>query len=83
VTTKVWEELTFDEMQSPVHNWMRCLAWVIEDRGEHIIESTRNGFLACGDLKIKSVGSFLDTLYIAKWTAQRQILLFLKRLTGQ
>jgi hypothetical protein len=31
---KVWNELTFDEVQSIFHNWMRRLAWVIGNGGE-------------------------------------------------
>jgi hypothetical protein len=59
-TTKVWNELTFDEVQSLVHNWMSCFTWAIEDRGEHIIESTRNGFLACSESENqKGPGTFL------------------------
>jgi hypothetical protein len=38
MTTKVWDELTFDEVQSVFHNWMPHFAWVIENEGEHIIE---------------------------------------------
>jgi hypothetical protein len=38
VITKVWDELTFDEMQRVFHNWMSRLAWVIENGGEHFIE---------------------------------------------
>jgi hypothetical protein len=34
--TKVWDELTFDEVQSVFHNWMIRLAWVIENEGEYI-----------------------------------------------
>jgi hypothetical protein len=34
VITKIWDELTFDEVQSVVHNWMSHLAWVIENGGE-------------------------------------------------
>jgi hypothetical protein len=30
--TKVWNELTFDEVQSVLHNWMNRLVWVIESR---------------------------------------------------
>jgi hypothetical protein len=37
-TTKVWDDLTFDEVQSVFHNWMSRLAWVIGDKGEHIIK---------------------------------------------
>jgi hypothetical protein len=36
--TKVWDERTFDEVKSVFHNWASGLAWVIENRGEHIIE---------------------------------------------
>jgi hypothetical protein len=37
--TNVWDELTFDEVQSVFHNWMSGLAWVIKNGREHIIES--------------------------------------------
>jgi hypothetical protein len=36
--TKVWNELAFDEVQSVFHNWMRRLAWDIENWGGYIIE---------------------------------------------
>jgi hypothetical protein len=36
--TKIWEELTFDEVQNIFSNWMSRLAWVIENGREHIIE---------------------------------------------
>jgi hypothetical protein len=29
---KVWDELTFDDLQSALHNWANRLAWVIENR---------------------------------------------------
>jgi hypothetical protein len=38
VTTKVWNRLTFDEVQGVFHNWMSRLAWVTENGGEYIIE---------------------------------------------
>jgi hypothetical protein len=34
--TKLWDELTFDEMQRVFHNWMSRLTWVIEN-GENIL----------------------------------------------
>jgi hypothetical protein len=37
-TTKVWDEPTFEEVQSVFHNWMSHVAWVIKNRGEYIIE---------------------------------------------
>jgi hypothetical protein len=46
-TTKVWDELTFDEVQSFFHNWMSCLASVIENGRECIIEQMGNGLLPC------------------------------------
>jgi hypothetical protein len=36
--TKIWDELTFDEVQSVFHNEVIRLAWVIENEGEYIIE---------------------------------------------
>jgi hypothetical protein len=45
----VWDELTFDEVQSIFHNWMSCLARVIENGGESILESIQNGFLVCSE----------------------------------
>jgi hypothetical protein len=38
VITKVWDELTFDEVQIVFHNWMSGLAWVIENGGKYIVE---------------------------------------------
>jgi hypothetical protein len=38
VIMKIWDKLTFDEMQSVIHNWLSRLAWVIENGGEYIIE---------------------------------------------
>jgi hypothetical protein len=38
VITMVWNDLTFDEVQSVFHNWMNRLSWVIENRGEYITE---------------------------------------------
>jgi hypothetical protein len=35
---KVWEERTFDKMQSVFHNWMIRLASAIENRGEYAIK---------------------------------------------
>jgi hypothetical protein len=35
---KVWDGLTFDEMQTVFYNWMSRLAWVDEIGGEYIIE---------------------------------------------
>jgi hypothetical protein len=35
---KVWDELTFNEVQSAFHNWMSRLTSVIENGGEYIIE---------------------------------------------
>jgi hypothetical protein len=37
---KVWDELTFDKVQSVFHNWMNRLAWVIEN-GESIFLNKR------------------------------------------
>jgi histone-lysine N-methyltransferase SETMAR len=36
--TKVWDDLTFDQVQSVFHEWIRRLTWVIENGGEYIIE---------------------------------------------
>jgi hypothetical protein len=36
--TQVWDELTFDEGQSVLHNWTSRLVWVIENGGESITE---------------------------------------------
>jgi hypothetical protein len=36
--TKVWDELTFDEVQSVFHNWTSRLTWVIENEEESILE---------------------------------------------
>jgi hypothetical protein len=38
VITKVWNEFTFNEVQSVFHNWMNHLAWVSENGGESILE---------------------------------------------
>jgi hypothetical protein len=32
---KIWDEFTFDEVQSVFHNWMSRLAWVIGNGGEY------------------------------------------------
>jgi hypothetical protein len=37
-TPKVGDELTFNKVQRVFHNWMNRLAWVIENRGESIME---------------------------------------------
>jgi hypothetical protein len=34
VITKVWDKLTFNEVQSVFHNWMSRLTWNIENDGE-------------------------------------------------
>jgi hypothetical protein len=36
--TKVWDELTFNEVQSIFHNWMSHLACAIANEREYIIE---------------------------------------------
>jgi hypothetical protein len=36
--TKVWDGLTFDEVQSVFHNRMSRFAWAIENGGEYTIE---------------------------------------------
>jgi hypothetical protein len=36
--TMAWNDLTFDEVQSVVHNWMNRLRQVIENGGEYITE---------------------------------------------
>jgi hypothetical protein len=36
VVTKVWDELTFAEVQSVFHNWMSRLGSVIENGGAYI-----------------------------------------------
>jgi hypothetical protein len=36
--TKVWNELTFDELQSVFHSGMNRLAWIIENGGECVTE---------------------------------------------
>jgi hypothetical protein len=36
--TKVWDKVTFDEVQSVFHNWMIRLAWVIENEEEYMIK---------------------------------------------
>jgi uncharacterized protein YjgD (DUF1641 family) len=38
VITKVWDELTFEEVQSVLHNWMGLLIYVIENEGESMIK---------------------------------------------
>jgi hypothetical protein len=38
VITEVWDEFTFDEVQSVFHNWMNRFTWLIENGGEYIIE---------------------------------------------
>jgi hypothetical protein len=36
--TEIWNGLTFDDVQSVFLGWMKCLAWVIDNGGEHIRE---------------------------------------------
>jgi hypothetical protein len=36
--TIAWNDLTFDEVQSVLHNWMNRLRSVIENGGEYITE---------------------------------------------
>jgi hypothetical protein len=38
VIMNVWDQLTFDEMQSAFHNWASRFAWVIENVREDTIE---------------------------------------------
>jgi hypothetical protein len=38
VITKVWDGLTFDDVQSVFHNWMSRPARIIENEGEHMIK---------------------------------------------
>jgi hypothetical protein len=38
VMTKSWNDLTFDDVQNIYRNWMNSLAWVIENREEHVHE---------------------------------------------
>jgi uncharacterized FlaG/YvyC family protein len=35
---KVWDKLTFDEVESIFHNGMGRLAWAVENGGEYITE---------------------------------------------
>jgi hypothetical protein len=35
---KVWDGLTFHEVQTVFHNWMNRLTWLSENGREHIIE---------------------------------------------
>jgi hypothetical protein len=37
--TRIWDDLTFDNVQSIFQNWISCPAWVIENRGEYSHES--------------------------------------------
>jgi hypothetical protein len=60
-TTKVWNGLTFDEMQSVFHNCMSRLAWVIEN-GESIL---LNDFLADSESQNRrGTGTFRYTLRV-------------------
>jgi hypothetical protein len=36
--TMAWNDLTFDEIQSALHNWTNRLRWVMENGGEYITE---------------------------------------------
>jgi hypothetical protein len=36
--TNVWNDFTFDYVQNAFPNWMRRLAWVIENDGEYLHE---------------------------------------------
>jgi hypothetical protein len=33
-----WNDLTFEDVQSFFSDWMRRLAWLIENAGEYILE---------------------------------------------
>jgi hypothetical protein len=36
--TMVWNDFTFDKVQSVFHDWMNRLRWTIENGGDYIIE---------------------------------------------
>jgi hypothetical protein len=42
----IWDELTFNKIQSVFYNWMSHLASVIQNAGEYIIEDIPNDFTA-------------------------------------
>jgi hypothetical protein len=42
---QVWNDLTFDDVQSVFRDWSRRLAWVAENHGEYISESNKICFL--------------------------------------
>jgi histone-lysine N-methyltransferase SETMAR len=33
----LWDELTFEDAQAVFLEWMNCLSWVIENKGEYFI----------------------------------------------
>jgi hypothetical protein len=38
VVPKVWDDLTFDDVQRVFHNWMNCSARAIKNDGEYTLE---------------------------------------------
>jgi hypothetical protein len=42
---QVWNDLTFDDVQSVFRDWIRRLAWVAENNGEYMSESNKIHFL--------------------------------------
>jgi hypothetical protein len=62
--TKVWDELTFDEVESVFHNWMSGLAWILENGKNILLDKYEMAFLACHESQNQSrAGNFPYTLY--------------------
>jgi arabinogalactan endo-1,4-beta-galactosidase len=38
VVPKVWDNLTFDDVQRVFHNWVNYSAWAIKNGGEYTLE---------------------------------------------
>jgi hypothetical protein len=52
-------------VQGFFHNWTSRFAWIFENGGEYIIESTLNGFLACNESQKSDGGvNFHWNLYL-------------------
>jgi hypothetical protein len=36
--TNLWDELTFEDVEAVFLEWMNCLSWVIENKGQYFIK---------------------------------------------
>jgi hypothetical protein len=60
--TKVWDELTFDEVQSVFRNWTSRRAWVIENEENTLLQKSEMASSHVVNLKIGGDRNFLYTL---------------------